>query len=85
MKEWYQKRKEEALQDLGVPFLMESHTNQQFPILPNEVVERLSKKFMFTPWQRMNDTHTAIRICTSWGTITENVDALIDALRQELR
>ena len=77
-------RIKEALQDLGVPFLMESHTNQQFPILPNEVVERLSNKFMFTPWQRINDTHTAIRICTSWGTTTENVDTLIDALRQEL-
>ena len=77
-------RIKEALQDLGVPFLMESHTNQQFPILPNEVVERLSNKFLFTPWQRMNDTHTAIRICTSWGTTTENVDTLIDALRQEL-
>ncbi len=77
-------RIKEALQNLGMPFLMESHTNQQFPILPNEVVERLSNKFLFTPWQRMNDTHTAIRICTSWGTTTENVDTLIDALRQEL-
>ena len=77
-------RIKEALQDLGVPFLMESHTNQQFPILPNEVVERLSNKFLFTPWQRMNDTHTAIRICTSWGTTAENVDALLAALQNEV-
>lgn len=77
-------RIKKALLDLGVPFLMESHTNQQFPILPNDVVERLSKNFLFTPWQRMSDTHTAIRICTSWGTTTENVDTLITALTKEL-
>lgn len=77
-------RIKKALQDLGVPFLMESHTNQQFPILPNDVVERLNKNFLFTPWQRMSDTHTAIRICTSWGTTTENVDTLITALTKEL-
>ena len=77
-------RIKKALLDLGVPFLMESHTNQQFPILPNDVVERLNKNFLFTPWQRMSDTHTAIRICTSWGTTTENVDTLITALTKEL-
>ena len=70
-----------ALQELGVTFLMESHTNQQFPILPNDIVARLSNSFLFTPWQRVSDTHTAIRICTSWGTTTDNVKALIEALR----
>ncbi len=73
-----------ALQELGVPFLMESHTNQQFPILPNDVVERLNNDFLFTPWQRMSDTHTAIRICTSWGTTVEHVNLLIAALRKAL-
>jgi threonine aldolase len=77
-------RIKKALLDLDVPFLMESHTNQQFPILPNDVVERLNKNFLFTPWQRMSDTHTAIRICTSWGTTTENVDTLITSLTKEL-
>jgi threonine aldolase len=77
-------RIKEALQDLGVPFLMESHTNQQFPILPNDAVERLSNDFLFTPWQRVDESHTAIRICTSWGTTTENIDTLITALTKEL-
>ena len=77
-------RIKKALQELDVPFLMESHTNQQFPILPNEVVESLNNKFLFTPWQRMSDTHTAIRICTSWGTTSEHVNLLIDALRKAL-
>ena len=77
-------RIKKALLDLGVPFLMESHTNQQFPILPNDVVERLNNDFLFTPWQRVSDTHTAIRICTSWGTTVEHVNLLIDALRKAL-
>ena len=59
---------------------MESDTNQQFPILPNELLERLSQDFLFTFWQRMDDRHTAVRICTSWATRTENVDRLIAAL-----
>ena len=73
-----------ALQELGVTFLMESHTNQQFPILPNDIVARLSNSFLFTPWQRVSDTHTAIRICTSWGTTVEHVNLLIEALRKAL-
>ncbi len=77
-------RIKKALQDLGVPFLMESHTNQQFPILPNDVVERLNNDFLFTPWQRVSDTHTVIRICTSWGTTVEHVNLLIEALRKAL-
>ena len=77
-------RIKEALIQLGIPFLMESHTNQQFPILRNDIVECLSKDFLFTPWQRVSDTHTAIRICTSWGTTAENVDSLLAALRNEV-
>ena len=72
-----------VLQELGINFLMESFTNQQFPILSNDVIERLNQSFCFTPWQRIDDTHTAIRICTSWATTSANVDTLIQALREE--
>ena len=67
----------DALKAKGVPFLYESPTNQQFPILPDAVVEKLSDRYAFEGWGRVDDEHTATRICTSWATPKENVDALL--------
>ena len=67
----------DALRKKGVPFLYESPTNQQFPILPDAVVERLSDRYSFEGWGRVDDTHTATRICMSWATPKANVDALL--------
>lgn len=69
-----------ALQQNGYPFLIESPTNQQFPILPNELIEELSKEFLFSTWEKVDEDHTCIRICTSWATKPENVDKLIAML-----
>lgn len=64
----------------GYDFLVTSPSNQQFPILPNDVMERLSADFMFSVWQKTDDSHTAVRFCTSWATKSESVDALIDSI-----
>lgn len=66
----------EACRRAGFPFYVESVTNQQFPILPDEVLERLSGRYQFSDWERMDETHRAVRICTSWATRDEHVDAL---------
>ena len=70
----------DALRAKGVPFLYESPTNQQFPILPDEVVEKLSDRYAFEGWGRVDARHTATRICTSWATPKENVEALLNDL-----
>lgn len=70
----------DVLTERGYSFLMESPTNQQFPILTNAQYEELSKKFLVSFWQRMDEEHVAIRICTSWATKPENVDALLECL-----
>ena len=67
----------QALQAQGIPFLIDSPTNQQFPILSNEQLDRLSTKYLFSIWQKVDDHHTAVRICTSWATKPENVDQLL--------
>ena len=64
----------------GYEFLVESPSNQQFPILPNDVMERLSKDFMFSVWKKVDASHTAVRFCTSWATSEDAVSALISAL-----
>lgn len=67
-----------ALQAKGIKFLIDSPTNQQFPIFNNAQHEELSKKYLFSFWQRIDEEHTAVRICTSWATKSENVDCLIE-------
>ena len=75
-------RIKESLKAKGITFLMDSPTNQQFPIFSNTQLERLSKDYLFSVWQRMDEEHTAVRICTSWATKSENVDKLISDIEQ---
>ena len=69
-----------ALKTKGIDFLIDSPTNQQFPIFSNAQLKKLSKMFRFSIWQQVDDMHTAVRICTSWATKHENVDRLIEAI-----
>lgn len=57
-------------------FLFASPTNQQFPILPQAAIETLRKKYAFSAWKSIDDTHTAVRFCTSWATTDAAVEAL---------
>jgi threonine aldolase len=70
----------DAFKAKGHGFLVESPSNQQFPILSNEVIERLSKDFKFSIWKKVDADHTAVRFCTSWATREEAVDALLRAI-----
>ena len=72
----------ETLKELGYSMLVEGVTNQIFPILPDALLEKLSKNFTFTEQVRVDETHRAIRFCTSWATRQENVDALCEELRR---
>ena len=70
----------DAFMAKGFEMLVQSPSNQQFPILDNETMNRLSENFLFSVWQKIDDTHTAVRFCTSWATTDEAVDALITAI-----
>lgn len=61
----------------GLPFLYDSPTNQQFPILPNDMLASLEETYAFSHQGRVDKNHSAIRICTSWATRQEDVDQLI--------
>lgn len=73
-------RIKEACISKGYGFFVENSTNQQLPILPDEVYERVRKEFEVAFWAKVDETHTAVRICTSWATKEENVDKLISIL-----
>ena len=74
-----------ALREANVSFLVDSPTNQQFPIFTNEQVRRLSAKYAFSDIRPLDDGRTAVRICTSWATRPEDVDQLIADIRAELQ
>jgi len=69
-----------ALEKAGYPLYLEGNTNQIFVILPDRVVDSLAEHFVFCPFGRYDETHQIIRICTSWATTEEAVDALCAAL-----
>ncbi len=74
-------RLKQAMTELGIPFLYDSPTNQQFPILPDAVLNMLRYKYSYATIQRVDSKHTAVRFCTSWATKEKQVDSLIADLR----
>lgn len=61
----------------GYPMLYRSPTNQQYPILPDALLARLGEKYSYSYWQRIDETHSAVRFCTSPFTREETVDGLL--------
>jgi len=72
----------DTLERLQVPFLIPGVTNQLFPIFPDSLLDELAKDFSFTEMGRVDETHRAVRFCTSWATTQENVQKLCDALER---
>ena len=77
-------RLRDALTEMGVPFLIDSPTNQQFPILPDALLDQLKRYYSFATIQRVDHGHTAVRFCTSWATVAEDVEMLIASLNEML-
>lgn len=66
----------DALREAGIPFFKDSPTNQQFVILENDMMEKLSSKVSFSFWEKYDETHTVVRFATSWATTEEQIDQL---------
>jgi len=66
----------QIFKEAGYQFLVDSPTNQQFVILPNEELPRLSQNILFETWGKVDPTHTACRFVTSWATTKEEIEEL---------
>lgn len=75
------KRIAAACKEAGCAFFADSPTNQQFPVFPDAALEKLKEKYVYSYWARVDETHSAIRLCTSWATKDENVEALCSDIR----
>lgn len=61
---------------LGYKPYIDSPTNQQFYVIPNDDLPRLRQFIGFEPWAPVGTTHTACRFVTSWATTSDEVDSL---------
>lgn len=71
-----------VFEEKGYPFFIESVTNQQFPIIPNDKLKILKEKYSFTFWEKIDENNSAVRFCTSWATKEEDVEKLISDIRK---
>ena len=74
-------RLRDGMAALGYEFPVASPTNQQFPVLPNTVLQQLQDKgYAYELDHVVDDAHTCVRFCTSWATPVEAVDQLLKDL-----
>lgn len=73
----------QAFVQQGYRVAIDSPTNQQFFVLPNEVVDRLrSEGVSFEDWGVRGEAETTVRFVTSWATTDEDVDTLIKIIQR---
>lgn len=70
-----------AFRERGIEMLIESVTNQQFPILTDAQAAALREDFSFELWEHRGDGRSAYRFCTSWATLPENVEILTKKIK----
>ena len=73
-------RLKELFREKGYAFFLDSPTNQQFVLVPDETVKKLEGKLRFSIWEKPDAEHTVLRFCTSWATTDEDIDRLAQLL-----
>ena len=66
-----------AFVDKGFPLLSDTAANQVFPILPDDVIQKLQRKYSFSHWQAMGGGRSVVRFCASVTTEEAGVAALL--------
>lgn len=71
-----------TLIDMGYNMFVETKTNQIFPIMTNDLIDKLKKDYDFHDWCKIDDNNKAIRLVCSWATDEKEVDEFIDKIRK---
>lgn len=69
-----------AFVEKGYRLFIDSPTNQQFVILPNSEIDRLSEYASFEYWGPRGENETPVRFVTDWSTKADDVDMFIKQL-----
>lgn len=70
----------QGLLDKGYKLYMDSPTNQQFIMLPNELIDRLLKSVQFELWGPRGATESAVRFVTDFTTTPEDIESLMQLI-----
>lgn len=70
-----------VFQKHGIPFYIDSPTNQQFPILSQQQADSLAGEIAFETWEKLPDGRAVTRFATSWATTDGDVDRLDELMR----
>ncbi len=66
---------------LGYDFPTASPSNQQFPVLPNGIIEQLIERgYVFEDDHVVDETHTCVRFVASWATPEAAIDQFLKDL-----
>lgn len=73
-----------GFEECGISFLSPSCSNQVFPIVADELADRLAAEYKFETERRLGDGTTAIRFVTSWATPEQAVRDFIQYLKAQM-
>ena len=65
---------------MGYKFFLNSPTNQQFVIIPNDKMKELEHQVMFTHWEPYDAQNFVCRFVTSWATTDEDLNILSEII-----
>ena len=66
----------------GIPFFIDSPTNQQFFVIRKDKFDELTREFALDLNCFLENGDVVARACTSWATKEENVDRFIEELKR---
>ncbi len=70
-----------SLKQKGFLFLIETESNQIFPVFSNQLISQLNKKYKFHIWKKIDKENSAIRLVTSWATKETIVNEFLSDLQ----
>lgn len=71
----------EIIEKYGYEFYAKPYTNQVFPIFSDNLLEKMSEKFVYEFIEKVDNDNSAVRFVTSWATPKESVEALEEFLK----
>ena len=71
----------DGIKELGYKFLVDSPSNQIFPIFPMDVLEKINEKYMVLDYMPMEDGSRCVRMVTSWATDKQQCHNFVEDLK----
>lgn len=68
----------DTLTACGYPFYATPGSNQLFPILADQTIQKMSADFKFLVMKKLEDGRSVVRFVTSWATKEESVEKLCE-------